>query len=91
MKMLTEQQAYVAMFQYLEKLYERTKSDDLGEFLGDMSRLENGRAADPGVIDDWAQAVELALEGGSAEKIVRASNWGICGNPQKETSLINKE
>ena len=60
MKLLTTQEAYKAMFYYLEFLYEITKSDDLGGFLGGMSLLEDEKTADPAVWDDWLTAVNKA-------------------------------
>ena len=64
MKTMTDKQAYAAMFYFLEQLYKRTKSDDLGGFLGGMSMLQNGSTADPAVLHDWDKAVEFALTGG---------------------------
>ena len=63
---MTDKQAYAAMFQFLEQLYLRTKSDALGNLLGDMSLLEDGSPADPAIVNDWRQAVEYALKGGQA-------------------------
>jgi hypothetical protein len=65
-RVLTEEQAYAAMFHYLEQLWERTKSDDLGGFLGSMCLLQDGGTADPAVIHEWAEAVDFALKGGKA-------------------------
>jgi hypothetical protein len=64
MVVLTDKQAYTAMFRFLEGLYERTKSADLGGFLGGMSLLADGSTADPAVAEDWRQAVEYAVQGG---------------------------
>ena len=61
---MTESQAYAAMFRFLEQLYLRTKSDDLGGLLGGMATLEDGLPADPAVVQDWRLAVEYALKGG---------------------------
>jgi hypothetical protein len=63
MSTMTEKQAYAAMFRFLEQLYLRTKSDELGGLLGGMSMLEDGFPADPAIVNDWRQAVEYALEG----------------------------
>jgi hypothetical protein len=64
MSVMTDKQAYAAMFRFLERLYMRTKSDELGGLLGEMSMLEDGLPADPAIVDDWRQAVEYALRGG---------------------------
>ena len=69
MKMMTDKQAYAAMFYFLAQLYERTKSDDLGGFLGGMSMLQDGHTADPAVLHDWDEAVEYALKGGQPDSL----------------------
>ena len=40
-------QAYVAMYQYLKRIYDLTGSDELGGLLGSMSLLPDGQPADP--------------------------------------------
>jgi hypothetical protein len=63
MDTLTEQQAYLAMFRFLESIYEATRSDDIGGLLGSMSLLADGRPADSALRVDWATAVRAALDG----------------------------
>ncbi|MEM5370057.1 hypothetical protein V4C53_29020 [Paraburkholderia azotifigens] len=61
---LTIEQAYRAMFYFLEHEYELTKSDELGGMLGSLSWLiwEGGHGpADPGAWQDWQEAVSKAL------------------------------
>lgn len=60
---LTKKEAYNAMYAYLVKLYEITKSDDLGGLLGSMSTLPSGEIADSAVWDDWLECVEQAKKG----------------------------
>ena len=60
---LSEDEAYLAMFAFVEKRYRLTQSDDIGSFLGDMSLLFSGGTADPALQDDWTEAVELARSG----------------------------
>ena len=60
---ITIQQAYAAMYRYLEKLYEQTQADELGGMLGSMSLLPDGQPADPAVWSDWLQAINEAKEG----------------------------
>ena len=67
MTTMTDKQAYAAMFYFLKQIYYRTRSDDLGGFLGDMSILQNGSTADPAVLHDWDEAVEYALKGGKPD------------------------
>lgn len=61
---LTIEQAYRAMFYFLEHEYELTKSDESGGMLGSLSWLiwEDGQGpADPGAWQDWQEAVNKAL------------------------------
>ncbi len=57
---LNEKQAYMAMFFYLEELYNKTKSDDLAGFLGSMVLLKDGKPVDSAVWADWKKAIEKA-------------------------------
>jgi len=56
-ELLTVEEAYKAMYLYLEKLYYLTNSDDLGGFLGSMTLLPDGRPMDPVVWQDWLESV----------------------------------
>src|SRR6266446_1292448 len=56
-KTLTLDEAYDAMVDYLEKYYEKTKSDDIGLLVGDMMLFDDGISADPASLDDWNQSV----------------------------------
>ncbi len=60
---LTDKEAFLAMYSFLQHWYEMTKSDDIGSLLGSMSLLEDGRTADPAIESDWLKAIEKALEG----------------------------
>jgi len=66
MSTLTEEQAYAAMVHFLDQLYSRTKSDDLGALLGGMSLLPDGSTADAAIAYDWQEAIEYDLNGGKA-------------------------
>jgi hypothetical protein len=61
--MLSKQEAYAAMFAFLEHWFGLTKSDELGALLGSMSLLPDGRTADPALWEDWCAAVERAKSG----------------------------
>jgi hypothetical protein len=61
---LTVKEAYAAMYDFLEQVYDRTKSDTLGSLLGDMSTTADGMPADEAVWSDWEQSVEKAAGGG---------------------------
>jgi hypothetical protein len=57
---LSEEQAYLAMFSFLEELYTRFQYDQLGGILGSMCLLPNGTCVDPAIWNDWLRAVERA-------------------------------
>lgn len=61
--MLTQEQAYLAMYEFLVELYQRTENDELGALLGSMSLLPDGCTADPAVWKDWQRCVEGVLGG----------------------------
>lgn len=63
MSQLTEQQAYLAMYSFLETEYALSKSDEIGGLLGSMSLLADGYPADPAVLNQWKQAVASAVAG----------------------------
>lgn len=69
MKAMTDEQAYAAMFYFLNQFYQHTKSDDVGGLLGAMS-LVQGTPADPTIAEEWEEAVEFALGGGKAGNLV---------------------
>ncbi len=60
---LTTREAYAAMFAFLEEVYQRTESHDLGALLGGMSLLQDGGTADPAAWADWETAVRSVKEG----------------------------
>lgn len=69
MTTLTDEQAYAAMFHFLEDLYSRTKSDDVGSLLGSMSLLPDGGTADSAIAKRWQKAVKFAIDGGKAANL----------------------
>ena len=60
---LTEQQAYLAMFAFLEAQYRSTGSDELGVLLGSLALLPDGSPADASLKSEWHASVEAALAG----------------------------
>ena len=60
---MTKKEAYVAMYAYLVRVYERTQSDDLGGLLGDMSMTSDQETADPAVWFEWYECVDKAKRG----------------------------
>ena len=63
MTSLTSQQAYLAMFAFLEEEWKLTGSGEIGGLLGGMSLLSDGGPADPAVKEQWDLAVQRALAG----------------------------
>jgi len=57
---LTLEQAYCAMFYFLKKEYEMTKSDDIGGLLSSLDGTiwTDGGSADPAAWKDWLDAVK---------------------------------
>jgi hypothetical protein len=62
---MTAQQAYQAMYSFLEEYYKLTHADEIGAMLGGLSLLPDGLPADAGFRQDWLAAVQRVL---SAEK-----------------------
>ena len=44
---LTQRQAYLCMFEFLRRHYERGPTDEVGGLLGNLSLLPDGQPADP--------------------------------------------
>lgn len=61
MQQLSEQQAYLAMYKFLDGCFQRGW-EDLGGLLGSMSQLPDGSIADPALAKDWAAAVKSASD-----------------------------
>lgn len=55
---LTEEEAYQAMFKFLENYYFLTKADDVGGLLGSMNIIEDGKPLDIAMWHDWLKCVE---------------------------------
>lgn len=60
---ITKEQAFLAMYAFLEEHYALTNSDDVGGLLGSLALLPDGNSADPGVQEDWEEAIEKVLAG----------------------------
>ena len=59
---LTQEQAYLAMYFFLDKQFS-LGWEHLGGLLGSMSLLSDGTPADPALASDWREAVGAALSG----------------------------
>jgi hypothetical protein len=62
-QLLTSQQAYLAMFAFLERHYQSTGSSDIGALLGSLSMLPDGNPTDPAHRQEWEVAVRSAASG----------------------------
>ncbi len=60
-KVLTEKEAYLAMFAFLEDFYNRTKSDEIGSLLSGMCLMGDGMPMDSAYWHEWEQSVQKAL------------------------------
>jgi len=58
---LSSRQAYLAMFEFLRRHYERGPTDEIGGLLGSLSLLPDGGTADPAAWPDWEEAVASVL------------------------------
>lgn len=64
---MTNKESYNAVFHFLYKWYEITKSDDIGELLSLMEPLEDGEPADPAMWDYWLEAINIMREKGAPD------------------------
>jgi len=72
MRSITEEQAYAAMFHFLEAFYRRgnSESEEVSNLLSWMSVLPDGGSADPAMMYHWRRSVDFALKGGKAGPLV---------------------
>lgn len=63
MQHLTEKEAYLAMFAFLEAHYASAQSEDIGALLGEMALLADGKPTDPAVASQWSKAILDAKSG----------------------------
>lgn len=69
-QLLTIEEAYMAMFYFLQIDYSRSPSDEIGGLLGSLgwSLKEDRSPTDPGAWEDWLDAVRASM-GNSEEGI----------------------
>jgi hypothetical protein len=60
METLTPEQAFHAMFLFLERYWAEFKTANLADVLGDIQPAEGGRSSDPAAWHDWLRAAEDA-------------------------------
>ena len=51
-------EAYLAMFEYLRRYYERGKSAEIGSMLGGLSLLRDGKSAEPAAMSDYLVSMD---------------------------------
>ena len=59
---MTPDQAYLAMYHFLDKQF-LLGCKEIGDILGSMSLLPDGRPADSALLQDWLDSVNIALSG----------------------------
>lgn len=62
-KKLSINQAYDAMFDFLEEHYNALQGDEVGSLLGSMSLMEDRKPLDPALWETWERCVAKALKG----------------------------
>jgi len=60
---MSEHEAFLAMFAFLEAEYELSKSDGIGALLGTMSLLPDGQPSDPAIFEQWREACRKVERG----------------------------
>lgn len=60
-KILSLDEAYDAMFDFLDNYYERTRSEEIAGLLSDLQILTDGRSCDPAAMQDWEASVKKIL------------------------------
>jgi hypothetical protein len=60
---MSNREAYLAMFAFLQQQYVLSRGDEIGALLGSMALLPDGRPADQALAQDWDQAVARACSG----------------------------
>jgi hypothetical protein len=77
-EILTSQQAYLAMFEFLCQYYKRGQSDEIGGLLGGLQLLPDGQSADAAYYShDWELAVRAVLEAESGDVGYREADFKL--------------
>ena len=58
MTTMNQEQAYRAMFHFMEKYYALTQAEDIGILLGSMQLLADGLPADRAIWNEWLAAID---------------------------------
>lgn len=57
---VTIKEAYLAMYQFLKDIYERTQSDAVACTLTDLSLMTDGKPFDPASWGNWLEIIDKA-------------------------------
>jgi hypothetical protein len=60
-RLLTESQAYAAMFRYLERYYAETQAEEAGIILGELRLIGPRKSADGAAWPTWIECVDEVL------------------------------
>ena len=60
---VTIREAYLGMYEFLRRHYERGPTDEIGGLLGGLSTLPDGGSADPAMDQDFLEAIGAVLDG----------------------------
>jgi hypothetical protein len=74
---LTVRQAYLAMFEFLRRHYERGPTDEIGGLLGSLSLLSDGKPADEAMLSDFETAVGAVLAVEASQEGYRAVDLNL--------------
>jgi len=58
---LSVRTAYLSMFEFLHRYYERGQSDEIGTLLGAMSLLADGGSVDPAMFNEFGDSVREVM------------------------------
>lgn len=61
-KFLKSEEGYKAMVLFLDEVYDRAPSEELGALLSGMQLNEDGTSMDPAFIEDWERCVDKVLD-----------------------------
>ena len=60
-KLLSTDDAYDVVFDYLKTYFRKTKSEDILSILSSMPLVSDGIAVDPAIQSDWSDAIDKLL------------------------------
>ncbi len=78
---MTEKEAYLAMFSFLEDYYNRTKLDEIGSLLSGMCIMSDEMPMDKAYWYEWKKAVQKSRDG-KVDAEVRFSPADLSSNGQ---------